>query len=324
MNRRSVVTGLLATSAIVLSAMPSSSQEYPARPIKVIVGFAAGGTVDAITRIYAEKLSRHLGQPLVIENQPGAGGHIASAAAARAPADGYTLFIATNANTTGVSLYEKLNYSFPDDFEPIGLLAGAPSALVVSPAVKINSVKELVDVAKAKPGELIYGSAGTGTGTHMAAEWFQMATQTKLTHVPYKGLGPAMADLMGGRLSILFSPYGTVSGLITSGKVKGLAITTERRSSLAPDLPTMVEGGIPDFDVTLWLGLVAPRNTPAPVLDAVAKAIAEVQADKDLAARLATAGGEPIASSRSEFAHFMKKDITRWAKVVDYAGVRIK
>jgi tripartite-type tricarboxylate transporter receptor subunit TctC len=324
MKRRSVVLALLAAGAVLMSTLSANAQNYPTRPIKVIVGFAAGGTVDAITRIYADKLSHYLGQPFIVENQPGAGGHIASVAAARAQPDGYTFFIATNANTTGVSLYEKLNYKFPDDFEPIGLLAGAPSALVVSPAVKINSVKELVDAAKAKPGELVYGSAGIGTGTHMAAEWFQMATQTKLTHVPYKGLGPAMADLMAGRLSILFSPYGTVSGLITSGKVTGLAITTERRSSLAPDLPTMVEGGIPDFDVTLWLGLVAPRSTPAPILDAVAKAIATVQADKDLAARLANAGGEPLASSRSEFASFLERDIARWAKVVEYAGVRIK
>lgn len=301
-----------------------SAQDYPNRSIRVLVGFAAGGTVDAITRIYASKLSERLGQQIVVENVPGGGSHIVSTTASRAQPDGYTLLIATNANTTGVSLYEKLNYRFPDDFEAVGLFAGAPSALVASPAAGVNSVRELIAAAKAKPGEITYGSAGVGTATHMAAEWFQMATGTKFTHVPYKALGGAMADLMGGRLSILFSPLGTVSGAIKNGQLKGLAITTAERSKFAPDLPTIIEGGVPDLDIRLWVGLVAPKGTPKAVTERLVKALAEVQKDEDLIKRLAGAGAEPRVSLGPDFEAFMRKDVNVWAEVVKFAGVKIK
>jgi tripartite-type tricarboxylate transporter receptor subunit TctC len=324
MRQRFGLIALFICAAMTACLSPAQSESYPTRPVKIIVGFAAGGTVDALTRIYANKLSQYLGKQVIVENIPGAGGHIASAAAARAQSDGYTLFLATNANTTGVSLYEKLNYRFPDDFEPIAMLASAPSALVVSPMLDANSVKELIAAAKAKPGQILYGSAGVGTGTHMAAELFQMETQTKMTHVAYKELGAALLDLMGGRISVLFSPLGTVIGSINGGKLKGLAVTTERRTALAPDIPTIAESGVPGFDVKLWIGLVAPKGTPEEVLQAVGKAVAAVQQNSDLAPSLLAVGGEPVSISFADFADFMRKDIQTWAKVVEHTGIKIK
>lgn len=324
MKQRFGLFVLFTCAAIAACLPPAQAENYPTRPVKIIVGFAAGGTVDALTRIYADKLSRHFGKQFVVENIPGAGGHIASVAAARSQPDGYTLFVATNANTTGVSLYEKLNYRFPDDFEPIAMLASAPSALVASPTLNVNSVKELIATAKAKPGQILYGSAGVGTATHMAAELFQIETQTKMTHVAYKELGPALLDLMGGRISILFSPLGTVIGSINSGKLKGLAVTTERRTTLASNIPTIAESGVPGFDVKLWIGLVAPKGTPQETLQAVGKAVMAVQQNTDLAPSLLAAGGEPIALAFADFADFMRKDIQTWAKVVQHTGIKIK
>lgn len=304
--------------------MPADAQTYPTRPVKIIVGFAAGGTVDAVTRIYADRLSQHFDKQFVVENMPGGGSHIAAAVAAKAPPDGYTLLLVTNANTTGVSLYEKLNYQFPDDFAPIALLAGAPSVLVASPTLKVNSVKELIELAKAKPTEVLYGSAGIGTATHMAAEMFQMGTQTKLTHVPYKALSGAMMDLTGGRLSILFSPLGTVAGAMKEGQLTGLAVTSPERTAFAPELPTLAESGVPEFDVKLWIGLVAPKGTPNEVVDSLIKAIQAIQTNDALKPQLFAAGAEPLSSYGAAFGTFMRKDVDVWRKVVEYAGVKIK
>jgi tripartite-type tricarboxylate transporter receptor subunit TctC len=289
-----------------------------------LVGFAAGGTLDTITRIYADRLSKRLGVPFIVENMPGAGGNIASTAAAHARPDGYTLLLANNANTTGVSLYEKLSYRFAEDFEPIAMLARAPTALVGSPLLKASTVSELVAAAKAKPGEILYGSAGVGTGTHMAAELFQLETASKMTHVPYKALSAALVDLAGGRISILFSPLGTVIGQIKAGKVKGLAVTTEKRTALAPDLPTMAESGGPDINVNLWLGLVAPRGTPQEAIKTIGDAVTAVQHSPDLATKLGAVGGEPVSLTYAGFAKFIQKDIQTWAMVVQHTGIKIK
>jgi tripartite-type tricarboxylate transporter receptor subunit TctC len=324
MRRRLGLLGLIAGLITTLSQPAAFAQDYPARPVKIICGFAAGGTVDALARIYADKLSQHFGKQFVVENVPGNGGHIASAMAARSAPDGYTLFIATNANTTGVSLYEKLNYEFPADFTAIAMLASAPSVLVASPMAGFNSVKELIAFAKAKPGEVLYGSAGVGTATHMAAELFQIETGTKLTHVPYKALSAATVDLLAGRISILFSPLGTVAGQIKAGQVKALAITGDERSSLAPEIPSTGDAGLSGFDVKLWVGLIAPKNTPKDIIQAVGKAVEAAQKDEEMLKRVVAVGGEPSTMTFGTFAAYMEKDIKVWAKVVDHTGIKIK
>ena len=319
--------GFLALLTCVITFVwisPVQSQSYPERPVKILVGFAAGGTVDTITRIYAEKLSAHFNKRFVVENMPGAMGRIATVTAVKAQPDGYTLLMANNANSTEVSLNKKLDYRFPEDFEAIAMLAGLHSALVASPALGVNSVRELIAAAKAKPGEIVYGSAGVGTGTHMVAELYQMSTQTKLTHVPYKALGGAIADLLSGRLSLLFAPLGTVSESIKSGKLKGLAVTTGTRSTLAPNLPTIAESGVPDFDVTLWIGLVAPKGTPLKAVETVGEGVAAAQRGNDLAPRLLAVGGEPISRSFADFYAFMQKDVQTWARVVQDTGVKVE
>lgn len=324
MRQRFGLFALFACAAMAACLSLAQADSYPTRPVKIIVGFAAGGTVDALTRIYADRLSKYFGKQVIVEDIPGAGGNIASAAVARAQPDGYTLLLATSANTVGVSLYEKLNYQFPGDFEPIAALASAPMAIVASPKLDANSVKELVAAVKAKPGQILFGSAGVGTGTHMAAELFEMETQTTMTHAPYKALNAAMLDVMEGRISVLFSPLGTVIGQIKSGKLKALAVTTERRSTLAPEIPTIAESGLPGYDVTLWIGLVAPKGTPPEVLQAVGKAVAAAQQNSDLAPNLLAAGGEPISISFANFGEYMRKDVQTWATVVQHTGIKIK
>jgi tripartite-type tricarboxylate transporter receptor subunit TctC len=324
MRRRPGLFTFVASVVTILNLSPVLGDSYPTRPVRILCGFAAGGTVDALARIYADKLSQHFGKQFVVENVPGGGGHIASAMAARSQPDGYTLFIATNANTTGVSLYEKLNYDFPGDFEPIAMLAGAPSVLVASPTASFNSVKELIADAKAKPGAVLYGSAGVGTATHMAAELFQIDTDTKLTHVPYKALNAAIIDLLAGRISILFSPLGTVSGSIQNGNMKALAVTADKRTAFAPNIPSIAEAGVRDFDVKLWVGLVAPKGTAQDILQQIGKAVMAAQKDEELVKRVMAVGGEPTSIAFGDFAAYMDKDIKIWARVVDHTGIKIK
>jgi tripartite-type tricarboxylate transporter receptor subunit TctC len=322
--KRRFLLAMLAGS-VVAASLPARSQDaYPNRPVKIIVGFPAGTTTDILARIYGDKLSERLGQRFIIENQPGGASNTASAAAARAEPDGYTLLLATNANSASVSLYKTLRYDFPGDFAPISLLASAPPILVVSPSLGVSTVKELIAYAKARPGEVMYGSAGVGTGPQLAAELFNMEAGVKLTHVPYKGTNEAVSDLLTGRLSVLFAPYPSVAGFVKEGRLKALATTTEKRSSVAPELPTIAEAAIPGFDVTLWFGLVAPKGTPAPVLKVLADAVDTAKQSEDVKRRLAASGGEPIFASLDDFAAFIRADIPKWKKAIEHAGMKIE
>ena len=323
MNRRLSFAALSACVLLAISAA-YSQDAYPTRPVKIIVGFPAGTTTDILARIYGDKLSERLGQRFIIENMPGGASNTAAAAAARAEPDGYTLFVATNANSASVSLYKTLRYDFPGDFSPISLLASAPPILVVSPTLGVNTVKELIAYAKERPGEVMYGSAGVGTGPQLAAELFNMEAGVKLTHVPYKGTNEAVADLLTGRLSVLFAPYPSVAGFVKDGRLKALATTTEKRSSVAPELTTIAEAAIPGFDVTLWFGLVAPKGTPAPILKTLADAVEEAKKSDDLKRRLAASGGEPISAALDEFAAFIRADIPKWKKAIEHAGMKIE
>lgn len=321
-----LVARVLLVAAVLVAGVPlaTAQQSYPDRPVKILVGFPAGTTTDILARIYADKLSETFKMRFVVENLPGAASNNAAAAAARAEPDGYTLYLATVANSISVSLYKKLRYEFPGDFAPISLLASAPPVLVVSPSLGVSSIADLIRVAKAKPGEIMYGSAGVGTGPQLAAELFNMMAGVKLVHVPYKGTNEAAADLIGGRLSVLFAPLPTVAGFIADGRLKALATTTAQRTSVAPDLPTIAESGVPGFDVTLWFGLVAPKGTPRQILSSLAAAVEDAMKSNDVKKALATNGGEPIAASLDAFASFIAADVPKWAKVVEFAGLKVE
>ena len=322
MNRRVLLGTLSAALMTVAGAVAANAQSrYPSRPIRIILGFPAGTATDILARIYADELSKKLDTPVVIENMAGAASNIGAAAAARAEPDGYTFFMATSANATSISLYKNLRYDFRKDFEPIALLASAPPVLSVSSESKIGSVKELIDVARSKPMEILFGSSGVGTAPHMSAELLNMMADIRMTHVPYKGTNEAISDLLTGRLTALFSPLPTVSGLAGQGKLKIIATTNGRRLTLDPELPTVAEAGVPGFDTTLWFGLMAPRGTPPEIVKTVADAAASIGQMDEVKERLKVAGGEPKIITGDAFKSFIENDIETWAKVVKHTGL---
>lgn len=322
MNRRSLLTVLLASAVSPMTlVMASADTSYPSRPIRIILGFPAGSATDIITRIYADELSKRIASPVVIENRPGAASNIGAAAAARAEPDGYTLLMATTANATSVNLYKNLTYDFQADFEPIALLASAPPVISVGADSDIKTLEDLISRAKSKPDAIMFGSSGVGTAPHMSAELLNMMADIKMTHVPYKGTNDAIADLITGRLVVLFSPLPTVSALAQQGRIRILAVTPEQRSSLAPELPTVAESGVPGFGTTLWFGLMAPKNTPSEILKKLTAAVQEIAKDDGLKKRMLKAGGEPMLMVGGDFRTFIANDIDTWAKVIKFSGL---
>ena len=316
---------LLAAAFSALMATASVAQpSYPDKPVRVVVGFPAGTATDILSRIYVAKLNEEFGGRFVVENMPGAATNTAAAMVARAEPDGYTLFVASNVQTISMSLFQRLRYQFPGDFALISLLVSTPTLLVVGPGVKANSVLELVEAAKAKPGELTYGSAGVGTGPQLAAELLAMHTGTKFTHVPYKGTNEAVGDLLTGRIAMLFAAAPVVAGFIADGRLKALAVTSAKRTSIAPDLVTVAEAGVPGFDVTLWFGLVAPKGTPPHIVNLLASRIEAIQKGPDIRQQLLKVGGEPVIGSGPAFAAFVESDIPKWKKAIDHSGMKIE
>ncbi len=322
MKRCHAMAALLA-GLISVCASAAAQETYPARAVRIVVGFPAGSATDITTRIYADKLSAHFNQRFIVENMPGAAANLAAAHVARGPADGYTLYVSTNANSISVHLYKKLSYRFPEDFVPIGTMVSVPTVLAAAPQFKPSTVKDVIATAKDKPGEVTYGSAGVGTGPQLAGELFVAMSQIKLTHVPYKGTNEALGDLMTGRISLLFAALPVVSAHIRDGRLKALGITTSQRSKLAPDIPTIAESGLPDFDVLLWFGLSAPRGTPDHAVRAIASAIDSIQKDDDIHKRLAAAGADVLATTLGDFAKFIDADIPKWGKAVEHSGLKI-
>jgi tripartite-type tricarboxylate transporter receptor subunit TctC len=296
---------------------------YPDKPVRIIVGFPGGTGTDVFARLFADNMSEQLKAHFYIENIPGAASNIASATAARAQPDGYTLFAATNANSIAVSLYKKLSYRFPDDFEPIAMLATTPQVLVVNPAMGINTMQDLISAAKSRPGELMYGSGGIGSGPHLAAEMLSLAANIKLSHVPYKGTTEALSDLLTGRISMMFSSMPIVRSYVDNGRLKVLAVATHKRMATEPDLPTIAETGLPGFEVVQWIGLMAPKGTPPAILNSLAAAVTIAQHNPELRKKIADNGGELPSATRDDFKQFILKDIPNWAKAVDHSGIKI-
>lgn len=300
-------------------AATAASAQWPPKPVKIVVGFPAGASTDIIARIYAEKLQEHFKKPFIVENAPGAASNRAAGMVAAAEADGTTLFMGTVANSISQSVYKNLTFTFDRDLVPIALVGSAPTVLVVNNELGVSSVADLVKLAKAKP--LTYASAGVGTAPHLAAELFKQLAGVEMTHIPYKANNEAVADLLGGRISMIFSPVPTIAGLIKDGRVKALAITSAKRSSLAPDLPTMAEVGVPGFDTAIWYGLLAPKGTPLDVVKAIADVANAATATPEMKARLLTNGADPLTSTPAEFAVYLRDDVAKWKKVIETAGI---
>jgi tripartite-type tricarboxylate transporter receptor subunit TctC len=314
-----ILTILLTTAG----ALAAGAQDYPSRPITLIVPYAAGGGNDVMARAAADKMSRTLGQQVVIENRGGAGGSIATRQIARSAPDGYTLGLGgTGTLAINPTLYPNVGYDPRKDFAPVGLIATSPLVVVVNPALPVRSVPELIDLARKEPGKLNFASAGTGSGIHLAAEYFATLAGIKLTHVPYKGSSPALTDLVGGHVSIYFSSLPPAVGLVKEGKVRALAVTSAKRSAIFPDLPTVAEVALPGYEAVLHYGIVAPAGTPRGIIDKLGVALRAAVMSDDLRARLADDGAEPLASTPEEYAADIDREETKWSAVVKASGAK--
>lgn len=318
---------LTAAAALALAAaLPGAAlaQAYPDKPITMVVPFSAGGTTDILARIVGRALEGELGQPIVIDNKAGAGGNIGAQAAARAKADGYTLFMGT-VGTHGIneSLYRKLPYSPLGDFQPISRVAMVPNMLVAHPSQPYKTVKELIDYAKANPGKVNVASSGSGTSIHLSAELFKAMTGVDMQHVPYKGSAPAMADLVGGQTDIMFDNMPSAIQHVRAGKLRAIAVTTDKRSAELPDLPTIAEAGVPGYNATSWFGLFTNRKVPAEVLDKLSAATMKVLAKPEVVKQMAEQGAVAHPETPAEFEAFVKAETAKWGPVVKQSGATV-
>jgi len=314
--------GALLLLGLSVFVQPQAQERYPARPIRIIIGFPPGTTGDVIARVLSPRLNERLGQPIVIENRPGAGSSLAAEAVAHAPADGYTLLLSTIANAINPSLYSGLSFDFSRDLAPVVLLAEVPALLVAHPSLPAGNPAELVTLARSKPGEIAYASSGTGTVTHLYGELFNLATGVKLTHVPYKGSSQAITDLLAGRIALLFSPASTVIPHVKAGTLKALGVIGQRRIAALPMVPTFAEGGIAGFEAGLWFGLNAPAGTPRAVVDRLNSELARALEQAEVKAQLAGQGIEVAPGSSGQFAALIAAETDKWARVVKGAGLK--
>lgn len=326
MSRRSVawnaVLGAVLTWVCASMALSVFAQPYPRKPIRLIIPFAAGGPRDVQARLVGPKLADALGQAIVVDNRSGANGIIGTELTAKAPPDGHTLLMIYSGHAVNATLYHKLPYDSIRDFAFVAPLASGPGILVVQPALPARSVQELAQYLKGRPGQVFYASAGNGAPSHLAVELFKVLTRTEIVHVPYRGMASGITDLIAGQvqLSIPTIPAGLPH--VRTGKLRGLAVTSIRRSTAAPELPTMIEGGIADYSATNWYGIAAPARTPRPVIARLNHEIRAAISAPDVSERLIAIGLEPVNGGADEFSEFVKTEITKWAKVVKAAGLQ--
>jgi len=301
---------------------PAAAQTYPDRPITFVVPYPAGGGNDVLARLVAEKMVSSLGGSIVVENRGGAGGTMATRQVAKSTPDGYTLLIATSSLAINPSLYPNVGYDPRHDFAPIGLIASSANVVLVHPSLAARSIAELIALARERPGKLDFASTGSGSSVHLAAELFASMAGVKLNHVPYRGSAPALTDLIGGHVSIMFATLPPAIGLVRDDKVRALGVTGPKRSSAFPDLPTIAEAGLPGYESVLHYGLVAAASTPRPIVDKLNAALREALADESLRARLATEGAEPLPSTPEEYAADIDREEIKWSKIVRESGAK--
>lgn len=311
-----LVAALIATLAIGAQLPSLAEENYPVRPIRLIVGFAAGSSGDVAARIVSHKLGEVLGQTVIVENRPGASSMVATDYVARSAKDGYTLLFATIAATINTTLLPGKGPNIEKDMAPIVLVGSIPNILVVDPKLGVNDVKELIALAKQKPDELLYGASGLGSGPHLATELFKQMAGIKMTGVLYPGSAQTVMDLISGRIQVMFSPASTALAFIKDGRVKALATSEAKRTSVAPELPTISEAALPGYDTGVWFGILAPAGTPKPIIDKISKATNSALKDSDVLKQLTTQGLDARGGSPEEFALFIKNETERWARVI--------
>jgi tripartite-type tricarboxylate transporter receptor subunit TctC len=321
MGRIAQLVIVTAASAWVAGS-PARAQDYPTAPVHIVSGFPAGTTADISARVVGARIGQILGQQFVVENRPGAASSLAAAAVARAPKDGYMLFVGSAANVINAAMNPNLPFDFIKDFAPIALLTSTPTVLVVHPELGVKSVRELVALAKARPDAISFGSSGVASSTHLALELFNSLAQVKVTHVPYTGSPQVVTDLLAGRIHGYFSPASTVMGHVRAGKLIALAVTDAGRSPIVPELPTMIEAGIPGFESVLWFGLVAPAGTPEPVVARLSRAANEALKSDEVGKALAAQSVARIGGTPEEFRRHIENEAKRWTAVVTGAGLR--
>ncbi|MDP3138529.1 MAG: tripartite tricarboxylate transporter substrate binding protein [Burkholderiaceae bacterium] len=318
--RRSFVLGALALAS---AAAWSQAGPYPAKPIRLIVGYPAGGASDVAARIVAQKLGERMGQPVVVENRPGSAGNVGADAVAKAAPDGYTLLLGTISLSVNPSLYPRMSYDPLRDLSAVSMISSTPFLLVVNPKTPYNATKDLLDAARAKPGDINYATAGNGSGSHLFTELLASTAGIRLTHVPYKGAAPAMNDVLGNQVGVTFDNIITTLPLVKSGKLRALAVSTRQRSKVAPDIPTLHEGGVAGFDATAWFGLFAPAGTPRDVITRLNREVGEAIKDPVVNDKLLQLGAEPTGGSPESFDAFFKGEVAKWARVVRSARIQI-
>ncbi len=314
----------VAAAWLLLALIPcvSGAQSYPVKPVRLLIGFAPGGGADVVARGLSPRLTETLGQQVIVENRPGANGLIAAELASKAPPDGYTLLIAPGNYAFAPAMEPKLSLDMTSAFAPISLLAETPLLVVVHPSLPVRSIPQLVALAKSQPGKLSYASGGVGGSAHLATELFLTLTQVNVVHVPYKGTGAAIADLVGGHVPLCFCTLPSVFSQTKQGRLRAIAVTTARRSPAAPDIPTVAEAGVPGYEMSQWYGLLAPAGTPGAVIDRLNAEIGKALRHPDLLSRFQADGAQPAGSSPQAFGTFFKAEIAKWTRVVQKAGIR--
>ena len=316
---------LMAGAILLMAVLPAQAQSYPSKPIRIIVAYTPAGTTDILARAIGQKMSESWSQPVIVENRPGAAGNIGTELAAKATPDGYTLIMGT-AGTHGinVSLYRKLNWHSLRDFAPVSLAAMVPNIMVVNNSLPIKSVKELIAYAKANPGKLSYGSPGNGSTAHLSMELFKSMTGTNLVHIPYKGSAGVLADVMGGQIAVTIDNMPVYLPQVKAGKIRALAVSPAKRSTAAPDIPTIAEAGVPGYDSGAWFGLLAPAGTPRAIVEKLSVETARILKLPDVSKRISELGAEPVGSTPAQFTALIKDEITKWAKVIKDANVELQ
>jgi tripartite-type tricarboxylate transporter receptor subunit TctC len=324
--RRSLLCNIAAGIAgciAVMAATASLAQDYPSRPVRVIVPFSPGGAVDGPMRIVAQELGKRLGQQVIVENKPGAGATLGTEIVARASADGYTLLLASQTNAISASLYKSLTYDPIEDFAPISLIGREPGVLVVHPSLPPKSFAEFVAFAKERPGKLDYASSGNGSGQHLFMALLLSATNLQMNHIPYKGSGQATADLLGGQVMVSIPGTAGMVGHIKAGKLRALAVTGAHRSPQLPDVPTVMESGVPGYEAYVWMGLLAPKGTPQAIIDKLHRELMQAIVTPEVKTYMANAGIEVVGSTPAEFNRFFRAEKDLWAKVVRETGAKV-
>ena len=324
MKRRDFLS--ITGAGAIAAAVPQQvlAQSYPNKPIKFVVGFAPGGATDVIGRLMAKKIGDALGQPIIIENRAGGSSNIGAEVVARAVPDGYTFYVCAITSAINVSLFPKLAFDFARDFEPVALFANVPNILVVHPSVPAKTVKELIDYARAQPGKLSYASSGAGTSIHLSGELFKMLAKVDMVHIPYKGSAPAMTDMIGGQVQVMFDNMPSALPHVKAGKLRALAVTSAQRSPSAPEVPTMGEAGVAGFDVQSWFGLVAPKGTPKDIITRLNADSVKALATADIKERFMELGAVPGPMSPEAFGDYIRSEIIRWGEVVKVSGAKVE